>query len=45
MYERLKEEGKSDKVARVAVARKLLLIAYAIYKTGEPFCSPALKEA
>jgi hypothetical protein len=30
---------------RVAVARKLLLIAHAIYKTGELFCPPALKEA
>lgn len=45
MYERLKEEGKPDKVARVAAAQKLLLIAHAIYKSGEPFCSPALKEA
>jgi hypothetical protein len=27
------------------VARKLLLIAHAIYKTGEPFCSSTLKEA
>ena len=37
---RLKEEGKPDKVARTAAARKLLLIAHAIYKSGEP--SPRL---
>jgi len=34
---RLKEEGKPDKVARTAAARKLLLIAHAIYKRGQPF--------
>jgi transposase len=37
IYRRLKEEGKPDKVARIAAARKLLLIAHAIYQSGQPF--------
>jgi len=37
IYRRLKEEGKPDKVARIAAARKLLLLAHAIYESGEPF--------
>jgi len=37
IYQRLKEEGKPDKVARIAAARKLLLIAYAVYKSGKRF--------
>jgi hypothetical protein len=40
MYQRLKEEGKPDKVARVAVARKLPLIAHAIYEDSEPVRTP-----
>jgi len=43
-YRRLKEGGKPDKVARIAAARKLLLIAHAIYKSGEMFRSPSEKE-
>jgi transposase len=35
MYQRLKEKGKPEKVARIAVARKLLLMAHAIYKGKE----------
>lgn len=35
MYRRLEEAGKADKSARIAVARKLLLIAFAIFKSGE----------
>jgi transposase len=45
IYRRLKERGKSDKVARVAAARKLLLIAHAIYKSGDSFRDPSAKEA
>jgi transposase len=37
IYLRLKENGKPEKVARTAAARKLLVIAYAIYKSGEAF--------
>jgi len=37
IYRRLKEDGKPDKVARTAAARKLLLIAHAIYNSGESF--------
>ena len=37
IYRRLKAEGKPDKVARIAAARKLLLLAHAIYESGEPF--------
>jgi transposase len=37
IYRRLKGEGKPDKVARIAAARKLLLLAHAIYESGEPF--------
>ena len=40
LYRRLKGQGKPEKVARVAAARKLLLIAHAIYKSGEPFRAP-----
>jgi len=42
-YRRLKERGKPEKVARIAAARKLLLIAHAIYKSGEFYQRP--KEA
>ncbi|HLO78212.1 MAG TPA: transposase, partial [Magnetospirillum sp.] len=35
--DRLKEAGKSPKVVLVAVARKLLVIAYGVMKTGRPF--------
>ena len=44
MYRRLKESGKPEKVARTAAARKLLLIAHAIYKSGETFKTPNQKE-
>ncbi|MGC9530589.1 MAG: hypothetical protein ACP5G2_08325 [Candidatus Bipolaricaulaceae bacterium] len=37
VYLRLKARGKPERVARVAAARKLLLIAHAIYNTGERF--------
>ena len=40
LYQRLKEAGKPEKVARTAAARKLLLIAHAIYKSGEPYRAP-----
>jgi len=40
IYRRLKEAGKAEKVARIAAARKLLLIAHAIYKSGELFRDP-----
>ena len=36
----LKEAGKSPKVVLVAVARKLLVIAYGVMKTGRPFEMP-----
>ncbi|MBU0596236.1 IS110 family transposase [Candidatus Bipolaricaulota bacterium] len=45
IYRRLKEGGKPDKVARIAAARKLLLIAHAIYESGESFRDPNQKEA
>ena len=45
LHRRLKEQGKPDKVARIAAARKLLLIAHAIYRSGEPFRDPNQKEA
>ncbi len=44
IYRRLKDSGKPDKVARIAAARKLLLIAHAIYESGESFRAPAEKE-
>jgi len=44
VYRRLKEAGKPDKVARIAAARKLLLIAHAIYQSGESFRDPNQKE-
>jgi len=34
IYRRLKDSGKLEKVARTAAARKLLVIAHAIYKSG-----------
>ena len=37
LYRRLKDAGKPDKVARIAAARKLLLIAHAVYKSSEHF--------
>jgi transposase len=43
-YERLRAAGKSDKVARCAAARKLLVIAWAIAKKGTKF-DPAYKSS
>ena len=40
IYSRLKERGKPEKVARIAAARKLLLIAHAIYKSGDKYREP-----
>ena len=45
LHRRLKEQGKPDKVARIAAARKLLLIAHAIYNSGEIFRAANEKEA
>ena len=45
IYRRLKERGKPEKVARTAAARKLLVIAHAIYKSGESFRQPEQEEA
>lgn len=45
IYRRLKESGKPEKGARTAAARKLLVIAYAIYKSGESFRDSNQKEA
>jgi len=39
-YRRLKENGKPEKVARIAAARKLLLIAHAMYRSGQPYRDP-----
>nr|WP_244406330.1 IS110 family transposase [Thermovirga lienii] len=36
-YENLKNSGKPDKVARIAAARKLLLLAFSIFKSKRPF--------
>jgi len=44
IYRRLKDQGKPDKVARIAAARKLLVIAHAIYQSGETFRTPNEKE-
>jgi hypothetical protein len=44
LHRRLKEQGRPDKVARIAAARKLLLIAHAIYNSGKMFCDPNEKE-
>jgi len=44
IYKRLKAQGKPDKVARIAAARKLLLIAHAIFKSGDPFRTAAQLE-
>ncbi|MBC7098743.1 IS110 family transposase [Candidatus Bipolaricaulota bacterium] len=40
LYRRLKEKGKPEKVARVAAARKLLLIAHAVYYSGQSYHVP-----
>ena len=39
-YRRLKGKGKPEKVARIAAARKLLLIAHAVYRSGQPYRAP-----
>ena len=36
-YQRLKENGKHTTAAQVAVMRKILVIAHALYKTGEKY--------
>jgi len=43
IYRRLKEAGKPEKVARIAAARKLLLIAHAVYKSGESYRDPNIE--
>jgi transposase len=40
LYRRLEDAGKPDKVARIAAARKLLLIVHAVYKSSEHFRVP-----
>jgi len=40
IYNRLNEAGKPNKVARIAAARKLLLIAHAVYKSGQLYRRP-----
>jgi len=45
IYQRLKGAGKPEKVARIAAARKLLLIAHAIYENGSTYRDPNEKEA
>jgi transposase len=40
VYQRLKARGKAEKVARIAAARKLLLMAHAIYKSGGFYRAP-----
>lgn len=44
-YRGLKEQGKPEKVARVAAARKLLVIAHSIYESGQLFNHQDPKEA
>ncbi len=44
IYRRLKEVGKPEKVARIAAARKLLLITHAVYTTGVLYRDPTEKE-
>lgn len=44
LYHRLKENGKPEKAARTAAARKLLLIAHAIYRNGESYHAPESKK-
>jgi transposase len=39
--ERLRAKGKPAKVAIVAVMRKLLLLAWTLLRTGQPFAAPA----
>ena len=40
---RLKEQGKPEKVARIAAARKLLLIVHAIYRSGVAYSDPNIE--
>ena len=44
IHQRLKAQDKPDKVARIAAARKLLLIAHAIYKSGDTYHAPSHEE-
>lgn len=41
-YQRLIGRGKAPKVARCAAARKLVLLAFGIVKSGKPFCADYL---
>jgi transposase len=40
MYRRLREAGKPAKVALIAVTRKLIVVANAVLRTGQPWQSP-----
>jgi transposase len=42
-YRRLREAGKTAKVALVAVARKLLTIVNAVVRTGQPYNANSLR--
>lgn len=37
IYRRVKENGRPEKVARMAAVRKLLLIAHAVHRSGQPY--------
>jgi transposase len=37
MYERMKKEGKPERVIKIAIAHKLLRQAFAVVKNGKPF--------
>jgi len=36
-YNRLKENGKHTTVAQIAVMRKLIIVAYSLFKSGEQY--------
>ncbi|MBN1332719.1 MAG: hypothetical protein JW971_03060 [Synergistales bacterium] len=40
IYQKLKAREKPDKAARIAAARKLLIIAHAVYRNQEMYCRP-----
>ena len=44
LYQRLKKRGKAEKAARIAAARKLLIIAHAVYKKQEMYLKSEMLE-
>jgi hypothetical protein len=44
-YDRLKENGKHNTQAQIAVMRKMIIIAHSLYKNNQEYSSETYKKA